>query len=250
MEAIKRVHCLFEQSGTFKKEFVKLGIPTEDYDIQNNFAETDHVCDLFAEIEKAYDGAPSLFDTFEKSDLLLAFFPCIYFCEASQLGQTYASFLYRKKSMHEKTAAILQRQADRTYFLGLLTKLFCIVYERGLRMIVENPATNNFLLMKQNFVEPPTIIDKNRAARGDFFKKPTAYWFVNCKPNEFAHTHTHTHTHTHKLRKIRKAKGGARAGLCSEERSMISPEYARNFICDYILGKPQNLIVEELQFPD
>lgn len=30
-----------------------------------------------------------------------------------------------------------------------------------------------------------------------------------------------------------------KAGLCSEERSMISPDYARNFICDFILGKEQ-----------
>ena len=41
------VHCFFEQSGTFKNEFIKLGIPSEDYDIQNNFGQTDHVVDLF-----------------------------------------------------------------------------------------------------------------------------------------------------------------------------------------------------------
>lgn len=51
-----KVHCFFEQSGTFKKEFIKLGIPAEDYDIQNNFGETDHTDDLFVEIEKAYVG--------------------------------------------------------------------------------------------------------------------------------------------------------------------------------------------------
>lgn len=51
-----KVHCFFEQSGTFKQEFIKLGIPAEDYDIQNNFGQTDHVIDLFAEIEKAYMG--------------------------------------------------------------------------------------------------------------------------------------------------------------------------------------------------
>lgn len=50
------VHCFFEQSGTFKNEFIKLGIPAMDYDIQNNFGETDNVVDLFAEIEKAYGG--------------------------------------------------------------------------------------------------------------------------------------------------------------------------------------------------
>lgn len=45
-----KAHCLFEQSGTFKNEFKKLGIDAEDYDIQNEFGETDHVCDLYAEI--------------------------------------------------------------------------------------------------------------------------------------------------------------------------------------------------------
>ena len=43
-----KVHCFFEQSGTFKNEFIKLGIPAEDYDIQNHFWQTDHVIDLFA----------------------------------------------------------------------------------------------------------------------------------------------------------------------------------------------------------
>lgn len=54
MEIKGRVHCFFEQSGTFKNEFIKLGIPAEDYDIQNNFGQTDHQIDLFAEIETAY----------------------------------------------------------------------------------------------------------------------------------------------------------------------------------------------------
>ena len=47
---ISKVHCLFEQSGTFKNEFIRLGIPAEDYDILNDFGQTDHVIDLFKEI--------------------------------------------------------------------------------------------------------------------------------------------------------------------------------------------------------
>lgn len=43
-------HCLFEQSGTFKNEFKKLGYEAYDYDIQNEFNETDYVIDLFSEI--------------------------------------------------------------------------------------------------------------------------------------------------------------------------------------------------------
>ncbi len=50
MEIKGRAHCFFEQSGTFKREFLKLGVPAFDYDIQNNFGETDHVMDLFTEI--------------------------------------------------------------------------------------------------------------------------------------------------------------------------------------------------------
>lgn len=46
MEIKGKVHCFFEQRGTFKNEFIKLGIPAEDYDIQDNFGQTDHVMAL------------------------------------------------------------------------------------------------------------------------------------------------------------------------------------------------------------
>ena len=62
MEIKNTVWCLFEQSGTFKKEFLKLGCNAVDVDIQNNFNETDYVMDLFAEIEKAYSKDVSIFD--------------------------------------------------------------------------------------------------------------------------------------------------------------------------------------------
>ena len=47
MEVNGKVHCFFEQSGTFKNEFIKIGISAYDYDIQNNFGQTDYVIDLF-----------------------------------------------------------------------------------------------------------------------------------------------------------------------------------------------------------
>ena len=57
MEIKGSAHCFFEQSGTFKNEFVKLGIHAFDYDIQDNFGQTDHVVDLSGEIESAWGGA-------------------------------------------------------------------------------------------------------------------------------------------------------------------------------------------------
>lgn len=76
---INKVHCLFEQSGTFRDAFIRNGVPAEDYDIRNDFGKTDHIVDLFSEIDKAYDGKPSLFDEIEEADLVFAFFPCTRF---------------------------------------------------------------------------------------------------------------------------------------------------------------------------
>ena len=140
MEIKGKVHCFFEQSGTFKNEFIKLGIPAEDYDIQNNFGETDHIIDLFSEIETAYEGGGvSIFDSMSYDDLIMAFFPCIYFCATSQMSFFWTCTNYRAKSMKEKTDLILQRSKDREYFYSLAVKMLAVAELRGLRLIMENP---------------------------------------------------------------------------------------------------------------
>lgn len=45
-----KVHCLFEQSGTFKNEFKKLGYEAYDYDILDDYHQTDRQIDLYEEI--------------------------------------------------------------------------------------------------------------------------------------------------------------------------------------------------------
>ena len=232
MEIRGVVHCFFEQSGTFKNEFKKLGIPAFDYDLQDHFGQTDHYDDLFQAIDDAFNGKPSLFDNITSDDLIMAFFPCIYFCENNQLAFTGKHINYRKLTEREKAEKIIERSHNREVFYRYLIMLYAVVAERGLRMIIENPWSAAGYL-NNNFIIPPTIIDKNRRRRGDAFKKPTAYWFVNCKPT-FGQSFT-----TPKEEKSISSSRGAKAGLCSEERSMISPDYARNFICDFILGKAQ-----------
>lgn len=69
-----KYHCLFEQSGTFKNEFKKLGLDAFDYDILNNFGQTDFQIDLFSEIEKAYDGKSTIFDKWGGKTLFLRSF--------------------------------------------------------------------------------------------------------------------------------------------------------------------------------
>ena len=230
------VHCFFEQSGTFKNEFKKLGIYAEDYDIQDEYAQTDHITDLFTEIEKAYSGQQSIFDHIGNDDLVMAFFPCIYFSCMSQINMSFTARNYRNKSIRETTDIILQRSANRERFLSLLIRLICTCKERGIRLIVENPWSEQTFL-KSGFVMKPTIVDMDRTRKGDVYKKPTAYFFVNCEPT---YGNSYTVTPPTQVKKIQYAKKGKKAGICSKERSAITSDYAKNFICDFIIGKEQS----------
>lgn len=240
MEIKGKVHCLFEQSGTFKNEFRKLGYDAFDYDIQNNFNETDYVTDLFKAIEDAYDNKPSVFDNIEKDDLILAFFPCIYF-EALQMTYYTDGCNNNRKKGKERFDVIIDRIEKRNRFYVLLYKLIGVCEIKQIRMILENPATQpHYLLLVQNFYKKPTFIDKDRTLRGDWFKKPTAWWFFNCEPTNGKSIQINS-----KKKIVQKCKQG-KDGLCSEERSLISPDYARNFICDFIIGKEQQHTMRSL----
>lgn len=234
MNITGKVWCFFEQSGTFKNEFKKLGYDAVDVDIQNNFCETDYQIDLFAEIENAYDCKPSIYDEIGGGDLIMAFFPCIYFTGSTNpCYYTLENNNYRNLTLPEKLSKILERSKDRQYFFELLYKMVGVCLMRNLRIVIENPYSSTHYL-SNNFFKQPDIIDKDRTLRGDFFKKPTGYWFFNCEP-----TYGFSIQKDKKVKRVWDCKSASKAGLCSEERSLISPDYARNFICDFILGKEQ-----------
>ena len=231
-----KIHCFFEQSGTFKKEFKKLGYDVYDYDIQNEFGETDYVIDLFKEIDNAYDNKPSIFDNITSNDLIMAFFPCIYFTGSTNpVLFTLGHNNYKNLTLREKLDKIIQRGKDRQYFYEMIQKMVGVCLLRNLRLIIENPwSTNGAHYLKDNFFKNPDLIDNNRTLRGDDFVKPTGYWFFNCEPT-FGCSFEPNKNHNI----IFKCKPSKMGGVCSTERSMINPKYARNFICDFILGKQQ-----------
>ena len=140
-----------------------------------------------------------------------------------------------------KMKKIMERENNRHYFYTILLKFVAICTEKKIRMIFENPYTQPHYLTN-NFVKNPDVIDKNRSLRGDFRIKPTQYWFFNCEPT---HGFTYQPTPKDKILTHNDLKGGIKAGICSEERSLISPDYARNFICDFILGKQQDCIQQK-----
>lgn len=238
MEIKGKVHCFFEQSGTFKNEFIKLGIPAEDYDIQDNFGETDHVIDLFHEIDSAYDGKSSLFDSITNNDLIVAFYPCIYFCAWAQFYFNLDTVNYRKLSHVEQIDKVLERSKLRAEYYDRLLRFISVCLKKNIRMVFENPWAMQHYFKNGNFLKPPDIVDNDRTKRGDLYKKPTAFWFWNCKPT---HGSTYQPTDPKLVKKIIDGKAGIEAGVCSEDRSMISPDYARNWICDFILGKKQEI---------
>lgn len=226
---INKVHCLFEQSGTFKNEFKKLGIEAEDYDILDDFGQTDHVVDLFGEIEKAYDGKPSLFDNIGDCDLVFAFFPCTRFEAKIPLGFRGQNPQQKNWSDEQKLAYSMKLHDELHNLYTLICKLFSICLRGGWRMIVENPYTQPHYLTLY-FPIQPTLIDKDRTLNGDHFRKPTQYWFLNCKPEQNVCMEVMDYVEKKRVDFVTNDKQ-TRQVL----RSMIHPQYARRMIIQHII---------------
>lgn len=215
-------HCFFEQSGIFRNEFRKMEVPAKDYDIANDFGETDWRGDLFAQISLADSGRHSIFDEIQPDHLIFAFFPCTYFCGHNEMFFCGTNYNYRQMPMPDVLDKIIERaQLRNDYYITLLR--FCRVVEsRGLRAIIENPY-NAHHYWRFNFPYKPAVIDMNRRLRGDKYKKPTQYLFVNCSPAGKMSVQMDK-----PIEYVMDTEG--------IKRSLISPDYAHNFICDHILG--------------
>lgn len=224
------VHCLFEQSGTFKNEFKKLGYEAYDYDILNEFGETDYVIDLFKEIGGAYDGKPSLFDKITKDDLILAFFPCTRFEAKVPLWFRGENYAQRNWTDIQKLETSITMQEELSDLYVFLCKLVIVCLRKDLRMVIENPYTQPHYLTTY-WCMKPTIIDKDRTKNGDYYKKPTQYWFINFEPKynfvfeplEYVETRAITRTKATKNTTIK------------TERSLMHPQYASRFIRQYLI---------------
>ena len=177
-----------------------------------------------------------------------------FYDQSQKKQKDYGTPTYYKR----KWATLRKYSQERFYFYDLALKIFAVAQIKGLRLIMENPwhptnFTNHFWFARTS------LIDNDRTRRGDYFRKPTAYWFINCTPT-MGETLSPTPKNQIKvitagsgaLKTKRKLKSSVErstldktyidhtsaTNLCDEERSMISPTYARNFILDFILGKP------------
>ena len=87
----------------------------------------------------------------------------------------------RKLSDTEKIERMFARSGKRTEYFNLLVKPVGVCIRNRLRIVIANPWTMPHFL-SEAFLKPPSVIDKDRTIRGDFFRKPTTYWCFNCEP--------------------------------------------------------------------
>ena len=218
-------HCFFEQSGTFKKEFKKLGYKAIDYDILNDFGETDKVIDLFKEIEIAFNGGGSIFDKIKSTDMIIAFFPCIKF-EVQQIMHFQGTAVQMKNyTREEKLAYNLLYHREMHDLYELITKMVVICIRKNIPLVIENPYSTQHFLTRYWCIKP-SLIDYDRTQNGDYFVKPTQYWFINCEPKNNLIFDEPIALHP---------KKDISNTHCRVTRSMISPDYARRFIRQYLV---------------
>ena len=116
--------------------------------------------------------------------------------------------------------------------------LFILCMKRGLRLVMENPYSEEHFL-RRYWCYPASIIDKDRRENGDYYAKPTQYWFLNCKPKNnlvFEPVEYHGIDCKDAIRLMKKEhweKTGAKNKKTA--RSMIHPDYANRFIRQYLI---------------
>ena len=99
-------------------------------------------------------------------------------------------------------------------------------------MIVENPDTQPHYLTAY-FPIKPSLIDRDRSVNGDYYKKPTQYWFVNCEPESNILFEPLQYVEIQRISHQKSSDGLSR----QVKRSLIHPQYANRFIRQYILDR-------------
>lgn len=182
-----------------------------------------------------YCGEPSVFDKIGKDDLVMAFFPCIRFSKLAVLHLQGNAAQVKDKSALEKVEYSMKFNEELNALYQLFGKMVAICLKRGIRIIIENPYDEQHYL-KRYFPVLPKVVDTDRTKRGDYYKKPTQYFFINCEPeNNFIFEPLQLVEHR-RIDKISSIDGIGTTTL----RSMIHPQYANRFIREQILDEEEH----------
>ena len=120
----------------------------------------------------------------------------------------------------------------------LVNKLFLVCLDKKIKLIMENPYSEEHFLRRYWCISP-NIIDRDRRERGDYFKKPTQFWFVNRKPSNNLILEAVPYNSIGFKDPIRKMGKEIRESVGAKTqkiaRSMIHPDYANRFIREFVI---------------
>ena len=182
-------------------------------------------------------GGVSVFDRITKDDVIIAFFPCIRF--ENQILLSFRGQLHgmEKWTYRQKMENCIRLMGELKENYDLVNKLFIVCIDKGLKLVVENPFSEEHFL-RRYWCYPPAIIDKDRRQNGDAMKKPTQYWFLNFNPqNNLVFEPIKMMDGLKDSVRMMTGEYAKKIGAktIKESRSKIQPEYANRFIRQYII---------------
>ena len=185
---------------------------------------------MFKEIENGYAGGRSIFDDITNDDLILAFFPCTRF--EARIPLEFRGEAYQQKNWDDakklEYSMKLHDELHRNY--ELISKLAFIAITRDLKLVIENPYTQPHYLTTYWCLKP-SLIDKDRQLNGDYYKKPTQFWFIGFNPKQNLVFEPIDYVEGKVIATVSSENGKSRTTM----RSMIHPQYANRFIRKYLI---------------
>lgn len=164
----------------------------------------------------------------------MAFFPCTRFEDQIILRFKGEQYQQKNNTELEKMETDLKLHKELHDMYSYVTKLAIICIKLNLKLIIENPYSTQHYLNRYWAIKP-VVIDNDRRDRGDYFKKPTQYYFINIEPkynlileaqnyNSYGCSIEKINNSNCQIAKNRKVM-----------RSMIHSDYANRFIREFIL---------------
>ena len=181
-------------------------------------------------------GDASIFDDIAQDDLIMAFFPCVRFETRIMLnfrgddgyGNKPGDTMLKIKGQEWCLLRSMQLQDELTKLYDLISYLVIIAIRRNLKLVIENPWQPQHYLVERWCVKPQ-VIDMDRTKNGDYFKKPTQYWFVGFQPKQNLVFEPMEYVQKKKVLEQNQVN-----------RSMIHPQYANRFIRQYLIDQQED----------
>lgn len=168
----------------------------------------------------------------------MAFFPCIRFENQIMLFFRGQAAQMKNWTLEQKMRYDMDLLDEVNTMYKYVNYLFITCIHKELKLVMENPYSEEHFL-RRYWCYLPSVIDKDRRENGDYYAKPTQYWFLNCKPknNFIFEPITYNHLGVGDAIRLMKKEDWEKTGAKNIKvaRSMIHPDYANRFIRQYLI---------------